>query len=393
MGCLDLGARNAARWKLSFFLLLLSLLASPAALASPSDLFVTVIADTNSAAAGLGTSSGRPGTNAALKPWLQWARMESAPVFLPRIVPKGVLSAQATRTSVGASVLVDGPAAGSRLHAKTGAVLEAGLYRVEAAVMGTRRDDDGLAALSAAPPRLWRMESVLLARPGMSTKLVRLLPDQTLIVRWTETISEARFRLQTARRTSAAQGGPTTYTGITIAKALGQAARRLGEVQTLAARGNRAEIARRTHLALLSVAQAQAMARNRPGAVPGDADDRAFTELTLALSEISAAACNLVPSEARTLGADGSPTGTRVSLTNAGRKTIPLVTLALPASADAAAMAQESRRRVFRSVRPGATITALFPPSAPADPGVGAKAVVQFIVGMGAAVVTAAPPP
>ncbi|MBC8103273.1 MAG: hypothetical protein H7Z41_11855, partial [Cytophagales bacterium] len=81
-------------------MLLLSLLASPAALASPSDLFVTVIADMNSAAAGLGTSSGRPGTNAALKPWRQWARMESAPVFLPRIVPKGVLSAQATRTSV-----------------------------------------------------------------------------------------------------------------------------------------------------------------------------------------------------------------------------------------------------------------------------------------------------
>jgi hypothetical protein len=38
--------------------------------------------------------------------------------------------------------------------------------------------------------------------------------------------------LQDARRTEAAQGGPTTYTGVTIAKALGQAGRLLGEVQT-----------------------------------------------------------------------------------------------------------------------------------------------------------------
>jgi hypothetical protein len=281
--------------------------------------------------------------------------------------------------------MIVAPAGGEMLQAKAAARLEAGLYRVAAAMIEPAEDP-------SVPPavRAWRMESVLLSKPGVSAKTVRLRPGQILIVRWTETITEARSVLQAARRTEAAQGGPTTYTGVTIAKALGQAARLLGEVQTLSGRGDRAEGIRRTHRALLYIAQAQAMARNRPGAVAGDADDTAFSRLTVAFSEISAAMGNLVPAEALTAARDGRPAEVKVSLTNAGQKPIPFVTLAVPASEDAAQAAVESRRRVFRNVVPGATVSTRFSVSpSPAAP----ASTVQFIQGVGAAVITAAPPP
>jgi hypothetical protein len=132
------------------------------------------------------------------------------------------------------------------------------------------------------------------------------------------------------------------------------------------------------------------MARNRPDAAAGDSDDAAFTRLTSAFSEISAAMGNLVPAEAVITGKDGVTSEVRVSVTNAGQKTVPFVTLALPASADAAQAVVESRRRAFRNIAPGATVSARFAitPSS-AEP----ASTVQFIQGVGAAVVTAAPPP
>lgn len=337
-----------------------------------------------------GTDSGgtlsRLQTPSVPESWLLWGRMgASSTVFAPLMLPQGVVTAQASHSSAESSVLILSPGGGSGVQVKAAAKLEAGLYRV-AAVLIYPAEDPSL------PPatRVWRMESVLLAKPGISAKTVRLRPGQSLIVRWTETISEARAVLQAARRTEAAQGGPTTYTGVTIAKALAQAARLLGEVQTLTTRVNRPEAIRRTHSALLYIAQAQAMARNRPGASAGDTDDMAFGRLTTAFSEISAAMGNLVPSETVTLGSDGTPTEVKISLTNAGQRTISFVTLALPASANAAQAAIESRRRAFRGVAPGATVSARFPIlTSPSGPG----STVQFIQGVGAAVITAAPPP
>lgn len=351
-----------------------------------ADVPVSVLVEGSSAS----DASARLATSSAVEPWLSWGRMGTdASVFTPKVLPRDAAQAQASRSSGEVGVMVVAPTEVEGVQAKAAAQLEAGLYRVAAVVIEPLNESD--------PNRLpgtrnWRMESVLLPKPGVNAKTVRLRPGVTLIVRWTETISEARSILQAARRTESAQGGPTTYTGVTIAKALGQVSRLLGEVQTLTARGNRPELIRRTHRALLYIAQAQAMARNRPGSVPGDEDEAAFTRLTVAFSEISAAAGNLVPAEAVTPGKDGVPAEVKVSLTNAGRKPIPFVTLSLPASEDAAQAAMESRRRVFRGVAPGATVSARFPvsssPSAPA-PG----STVQFIQGVGAAVINAAPPP
>jgi hypothetical protein len=324
----------------------------------------------------------------SMEPWLQWGRLGSNnPVLMPKIYPQNAAQAQATRSSGEASVMIvaPAPAEGGSVQAKAAAQMEAGLYRVAAVVIVPAEDPSRVPAA-----RAWRMESVLLSKPSITSKTVRLRPGQIMIVRWTETISEARSILQAARRTEAAQAGPTTYTGVTIARALGQAGKLLGEVQTLALRGKRPEAIRRTHRALLYIAQAQAMARNRPGAVSGDEDDTAFARLTVAFSEISAAMGNLVPAEAVVLGKDGLTTEVKVSLTNAGLKPITFVTLALPASDDAAQAAVESRRRVFRSVAPGATVSTRFP-LAPSPSGPGST--VQFIQGVGAAVLTAAPPP
>lgn len=358
-----------------------------AAAARGADVPVMVLAESSS---GSGDTSSRLEIPPLIDHWLLWGRMGTgASIFMPKILPQNAVQAQAVRSSHEASVMIVSPAQGTNVQVKAAAQMEAGLYRVAAVVIDPTGDSSDSSGVFVPAARAWRMESVLLAKPGISIKTVRLRPGQSVIVRWTETISEARSILQEARRTEAAQGGPTTYTGVTIAKALTQAARLLGEVQALTTRGNRPEAIRRTHRALLYIAQAQAMARNRPGAVSGDEDDSAFARLTTAFSEISAAMGNLVPAEAVTMGKDSLSTEVKISLTNAGLRPIPFVTLALPASADAARAAVESRRRVFRNVAPGATISALF--SAAPSPS-GPASTVQFIQGVGAAIVTAAPP-
>ncbi|MES2463791.1 MAG: hypothetical protein V4671_24745 [Armatimonadota bacterium] len=348
-----------------------------------ADIPVSVLVESVS---GPAVTSSRLETPSVSDSWLRWGRMgQDAAVFMPKVSPQGAAQAQAVRSVGAASVLIVPSTNGETVQAKAAARLEAGVYRVAAVVIEPAADP------SAVPnTRAWRMESVLLSKPGVSTKIVRLRPGQLLIVRWTETISEARSVLQAARRSEAAQGGPTTYTGVTIARALGQAGRLLEEIQTLSSRGKRPEAIRRTHRALLYIAQAQAMARNRPGAVPEGENEVTFARLTVAFSEISAALSNLVPAESLTMAKDSVISDVKVSLTNAGLKPIPFVTLSLPASADAAQAAAESRRRVFRNVAPGATVSARFPvPSSSSEP----ASTVQFIQGVGAAVVTAAPPP
>lgn len=370
--------RGEAGTTAACFLLLFSVSLAPAAADAP----VTVVVESRVVSVG----GVRPETPSAAESWLKWARMGSnATVVTPKITPPNTAVARAVVSPHEASVLIAAPADGQALQAKAAAELEAGLYRVAAVII---ESTNGLDTIPIS--RSWRMESVLLPRGGISAKTVHLRPGQILIVRWTETISQARALLQAARRTESAKGGPTTYTGVTIARALNQVSGLLGEIQTLIARGNRPEAIRRTHRALLYIAQAQAMARNRPGAISGDEDDNTFAQVTMAFSEISAAMGNLIPSEAVLPGKAGVPAELKVSLTNAGSKPISFVTLALPASADAAQAAVESRRRVFRSVASGATVTARFPitPSSPVP-----AATVQFIQGVGAALVTAAPPP
>ena len=256
---------------------------------SLADAPVTVMVESRASSVG----SVRPETPSAAESWLKWARMgEGATIVSPKITPPDTAAAQAVCSSHEASVLIAAPSDGQALQAKAAAALEAGLYRVAAVIIEPSNGSD-----TAPASHAWRMESVLLARGGVSAKTVHLRPGQILIVRWTETISEARTVLQAARRTESAKGGPTTYTGVTISKALNQASVLLGEIQTLTARGNRPEAVRRTHRALLYIAQAQAMARNRPGAVSGDEDDNTFAQVTMAFSEISAAMGNLIPSE------------------------------------------------------------------------------------------------
>jgi hypothetical protein len=369
---------------LSLYLLLyLALTGPPANAADVPVTPVTVLIENRMSS---GDVASRLETPSLTEASLKWGRMgTTATVFSPKILPQNGVSAQATRSLREASVLMIAPSDGAGVQAKATAQLEAGLYRVAAMVIDPASD-------ASTPPalRTWRMESALLTKPGASSKSLRLRPGQTLILRWTETISEARSVLQMARRTEAAKGGPTTYTGVTIAKALGQVAKLLGEVQTLTLRGNRPEAIRRTHQALLYIAQAQAMTKNRPGAVSGDDDDTAFAELTSAFSEISAAMGNLVPAESILPGKDELSPEVKISLTNAGSKPITLVTLSLPTSNDAAQAISENRRQVFRRVAPGATVTARFPftpsPTGPAS-------TVQFIQAVGAAVITTAPPP
>jgi len=132
------------------------------------------------------------------------------------------------------------------------------------------------------------------------------------------------------------------------------------------------------------------MAKNRPGAQTGDENDMALIRLTTALSEVSCAACNLVPSESVLTDASGAVVGIRISVTNAGDRTIPLISVALPAAGQGTGLdAPGGERTVFRDLTPGATVTARFPVAPRVADGPVSSAVLQFIVGMGAAVVPA----
>jgi hypothetical protein len=410
---------------------------------------VGIFFDTMSAAQpSAADSTGEAVATPALDAWRRWAHLDPGDSFGLSGYPDGIVVARADRCAHGAGAIVTNVSTHSVcLH--LGTHLDAGLWRVEAALAtpaaaaaamsgaatigpltvappsdgaggGDANEDGSDAAAGAEPPgrstapptvavasvRSWRMESVFLSHPSDAYKSVQLDPGETLIVRWTETVADADAACRIARGCDAAHGGPVTYTGVTIAQALARAADLIGEAEVMTLRGKRSEIVRRAQDALLLVAQAQAMARNREDSVPEDDSDAALSRLTESLSEVSCAACNLVPAETAITDSSGVMVAVRVSLTNGGPYTIPSVSLALPMPGDAAGLAAPGLDgTVFRSVAPGATVTARLPVErtasvkpTPASSVIGAsgpvsRTIVQFILGMGAAVIPAGPAP
>lgn len=398
--------------------------AAPTGAARTADSTVTAVVDTSaspvfpaptpeSAAAASAVATPTPMPPAGLEPWQHWAHLDdSGTPAAFRISVPGVVVGRAARFLHGEGALLTN-VTDKPITLRVGARLDTGLWRVEAALAAPRlpapesisdsaQPRDEIAPSPTPPPaavRAWRMESVFLSQAGTSYKSVHLGPGETLIVRWTDTIAEADAACRAARHSPAAAGGPTTYTGVTVARALERAADQIGQIEALAARGRRADMVKRAQSALLIAAQAQAMARNRDDAGDSgeDGGDAIFTRLTAALSEVSCAACNLIPAETAVTDANGAVVAVRVSVTNGGSRTIPSVSLALPQPGDGTGLgAPGSERTVFRSLAPGATVTASFPvaqQAAGASPDTGStagptsRAIVQFILDMGAAVV------
>ncbi len=267
--------------------------------------------------------------------------------------------------------------------------LGSGLWRVEAAVFQAPTGDTVLPAEGQPPvepigeSRTWRMESVLRATPGASVKKLSLRAGQTLFLRWAETTREAARSLQAVQKQTASVG-VRTYSGESVPHALGRVEDIIASLPDLVAKNKRDEITKRVHRALLTTAQAEAMAQNAQQATI-DERDNGFDDLTRALSEISCACWNLVPRQVRD-DKNGVP-GLRVSVTNGGSRTVPLLSLALSGVTGGEA---KNARPAFRGVAPGATVSARFPLKG--DDVATACGVVQFIVNMGAASVLAVPP-
>ena len=253
--------------------------------------------------------------------------------------------------------------------------LARGLWRVDAAFQ-----KDGEA------PRRWRMQSVWQKAPGTASKSLTIPPGETLTLRFTETVTAA------VRASRAAQAhewvGGKTYGGASVRSALARVREALNGMPVLLSGGKRDAMAKKAHAALLAAAQAQAICQNAKGASLYEREP-AFDELLESLSEISCAAHNLVPSQSRVTNSNGSEQ-IRLTLTNAGGKTIPLVALGL--SPDRTAGKLPTQQTIFHKVTPGKQVTALFPATAVEGGGEVAGAV-QFNIGMGTAVVLARPVP
>ena len=306
-----------------------------------------------------------------------WARIGPENFRLPETSPEKVVEAVGAsdgNTSAGLEI-VNPTAEPVRLRLET--VLPEGLWAVDAA-LGV-----GVAESASAPSplRLWRMESVLRSSDGLNVKQIEVPAGAALFMRWTETVVQAGQARQQARVACWHSDNHTMQNR--VAPALDSIENTLETLSVLVERGDRAKIIKRVHTALLATAKAQAVWQNwrEPTA---EGEDRAFEALTTALSEVSCAACNLVPSQTMIPGEDGKSLRVRLSLTNAGKQAIPLVSLGLVRRKDGT---PSSDRTVFRGLAPGAQVAATF---ALSDEGE-AVGNIQFICGMGAAVVFARP--
>lgn len=328
-------------------------------------------------------------SSAPLTAWGKWAgfaadsdsgeNRENAPATRTLAAsPPGLMVARAVRNAQTRRVgVVLANTSGEPVNVRLETRLGSGLWRVEAAAMQAGSEENAAA-------KTWRMESVLRSAAGGVVKTLLVRAGQTLFLRFGETISEAEQALRRLQARTASVG-VTTYSGESVPGALLRVAEVLSVLPTLVEKNNRPEITKRVHRALLTVAQAEAMAQNAQQAQI-DEPDAAFDALTLALSEISCGAWNLVPRQSLEAGINGGPPVLRVSVTNGGTRTLPLVSLAVEGISGGEA---KNARPVFRSVAPGATVSARFV-LRDGDENA-ARGIAQFIVGMGAASVYAQP--
>lgn len=307
--------------------------------------------------------------------WLRWARMEGGAPLVPVIAPASALSGRAARFPGGLGLLLTNTA-GEPVRVRIEATVPAGLWRVDAAA----RDGNG----EGAAARTWRMESALRPKPGLLSKSVLLPPGQTLLLRVTETVAGAEAA--SAAATAAKNAASADFLRAEVERALEPVAGAIAALAALVRGGDRGKIATRAHRALLAVAGAQVLWKNgRPDDLA--AQDAAFDDLMTALSEVSLAACNLVPSQTEIVGADGKRS-LRVGVVNAGSRTVPVVALGLRQAGDGPSGAEPADAKVYAALVPGETVSATF-----ADESGAGRGVVQFILGMGAAVVPASPLP
>lgn len=199
--------------------------------------------------------------------------------------------------------------------------LRPGVWRLDAGILHA----DGAAGF-------WRLESVFLPASGAPSKTLTVAPGDTLFVRAVETLAGAE-----ARTRDAVQAARPLPRAAALTERVGQ---RLAQARIQTARGQRDRVVRSVHDALQYLGQAEALARNAD--LPGEPWDA----LTEALSEVSAAACNLLPRQ--------ECDGARMTLTlrNAGARTLTAVALS---------PSPRGERRVFRTLPPGRVVRAVFP--------------------------------
>ena len=323
--------------------------------------------------AGIPGEAGSPGETetkrSPLELWAGFGSDKAGKADAPRRFacdPPGVLAVRAVRNAQTRQVGVcavstsDKPAS-LRLDTRLGG----GLWRGEAALLNR----DGAA-------KTWRMESALRTGPGAAVKVLPLGPGQSVALRWTETVQAAQAAVQ-ALQTGTASLGVSTYSGANVPGVLASVDNLLTDVPYLVEKNKRPEIVKKIHRALLLLAQAEAMSQNAKIA-PRDVPDAAFDDVTLALSEVSCAAWNLVLRQSIET-ANGVPV-LRVTLTNGGSRTLPVVSLSAMGVTGAKA---KNARPVFRSTPPGASVSAQFA-LLPGDEKT-ARGAAQWIVDMGAA--------
>ena len=362
--------RNYAAWIPVFALLALTSATSLAhAVPIPT---VTVRFDASQPTSAAGDAPITPPVSAR---FAHWARLDADTPAAATAEPEGAAVVRGTGDHTGhAGLSVANPSAGE-VEVRVVARLPQGLWRADAALVD--------AASSAAPraSRLWRMESVLLSGTGTTRKGVLLEPGQSLFIRWTETSAAASDARKAVRRALW-----TTDNGALqdrVSGALTPVDEILDAMPLLIERGDRARMTRRVHTALLATAKAQALWENGRGIALTDRD-APFAALLTALSEISCAAFNLVPAQT-VLSVPGAESSVRITLTNAGGRSVGLVALGI----ERLVGGSNSDLTVYRSLAPGATVTTRFPTSDPAL----VRGIVQFISDMGAATIPASPAP
>jgi hypothetical protein len=318
----------------------------------------------------------------ALAPWAAWARMNDGRRVAVRAAdaatPSNGVSGWSSRFPGGVALLLSGEGNTTEpVRLQLSVRVPRGLWRVDAALV--RAGGDG-----ETKPRVWRMESALLREVGTARKTVTLPPGATLVLRLTETVAAAQAAYGAAAAARDAAG--TEFLRGRVGRSLAPVGAAVSSLAAATAKGDRANVARKAHRALLATAQAQAVWKNYRDAGLAD-HDAAFDGLTAALSEVSCAAYNLVPTQTETLAADGAARSLRVSVTNAGPRAVPLVALGLQTTQGSDG--SPGSRRVFGALAPGESVAATFPRGGGGEAPVG---VVQFVLAMGAATVTAVPP-
>lgn len=357
------------------------MLRSPAVLAALLFLFpaacraevsVTVLVDAvSSNSIGKSAPAGGLLLNPNLSAWSKWARLDGPPLE-PTASPSLPVFASRARGSVGVGIENNRP---ETTRLRINLRLPRGLWRVDAAIA---KGDDAGGEVSA---RTWRMESVWRSQEGAASKTVLLHGGQTLFLRLTETVAAAQAAY--GQSAAARDSLETAFLRGRVGRALAPVAGALSSLTARVSKTDRIGVVRKAHRALLAAAQAQAVWKNGRPATLADHDD-AFDSLMTALSEISCAAYNLVPMQSEIIGKNGKR-ALRVAVTNAGPRTVPLVSLGVLTRGTTAPPVPQS---VFGALAPGEKVAATF-----ATTGQSTRGIVQFILSMGAAVVPASPFP